>query len=50
MHELDRLRDVSQEDYLVCRGQLLSELREAEDSNKMTHQMQVVYDQILKDT
>ena len=49
LHELDRLKDVSLEDYLEYKEKLLSELNEANKNNEITHQMKAVYDQISKD-
>ena len=46
LRELERLRRDSQEDYREYREQLLTELKEAEENNEMTHQMKVVYDQL----
>ena len=47
LRELERLKGESQEDYREYRDQLLSELREAEDNNEMTHQMKVVFSDLL---
>jgi len=47
LHELDRLGGISQEDYREYREQLLSELKEAEENNAMTHQMKVVFSDLL---
>ena len=49
LHELDRSREVSEEDYRTYRDQLLSELKEAQENNEMTHQMKIVYNQLLSD-
>ena len=46
LHELEHLRVVSQEKCMEYRDKLLSELKEAEENNEMTHQMKVVYDQL----
>ena len=48
LHELDRLKAISQEDYLEYRDKLLSELKEAEENDEMSHQMKVVYDQVME--
>ena len=46
LHELDRLRHISQENYLEYRDKLLSELKEAKEKSEMTQQMKVVYDKL----
>ena len=46
LHELERLRGVSQETYQEYKDMLLSELKEAEGNSELTHQMKVVYDQL----
>jgi hypothetical protein len=46
LHELERLRSASKKNYKEYRGILLSELKEAEDNNELTHQMKVVYDRL----
>jgi hypothetical protein len=46
LHELERLRGASKENYKEYRDMLLSELKEAEDNNELTHQMKVVYDRL----
>jgi len=47
LHELEHLRIVSQEEYLGYREKLLSELKEAEENEELTHQMKVVYSDLL---
>ena len=49
LHELERLSGVSQESYREYRDKLLSEIKEAEETDEMTHQMKVVYDQLSRD-
>ena len=49
LQELERLKGASQEDYSRYRDQLLSELKEAEDNDEMTHQMKVVYDELSRE-
>ena len=49
LHELERMKGISQEDYLEYRNQLFSELKEAEENNEMNHQMKIVYNQLLSD-
>jgi hypothetical protein len=46
LHELERLRSDGLEAYQEYRDKLLSEIKEAEENGKMTHQMKVVYDQL----
>ena len=46
LHELERLRSDSQEDYREYRTKLLAEFKEAEDRGEMTHQMTVVYESL----
>jgi len=47
LHELERLKVESQEKYLGYRSKLLSELKEAEENDAMTHQMKIVYNELL---
>ncbi len=47
LHELELLRSVSQESYQEYRSKLLSELKEAEENGEMTHQMEVVYSDLM---
>ena len=49
LHELERLRAVSQKDYQEYRDRLLSELTEADENDKLTHQMKIVYDQLNRE-
>jgi len=47
LHELERLRTKSKESHLEYRSKLISELKEAEENHEMTHQMKVVYSDLL---
>ena len=49
LHELERLRAVSQKDYQEYRDKLLSELMEADENDELTHQMKIVYDQLNRE-
>ena len=49
LHELERLKGVSQEDYQGYKDKLLFELKEAQEHDAMTHQMKVVYDELGND-
>ena len=49
LHELERLRAVSQKDYQEYRDRLLSELTEADENDELTHQMKIVYDQLNRE-
>lgn len=46
LHELERLKTKSMEDYREYLGKLYEELEEAERNDEMTHQMRVVRDQL----
>ena len=49
LHELERLRAVSQKDYQEYREKLLTELMEADENDELTHQMKIVYDQLNRE-
>jgi hypothetical protein len=49
LHELERMKGISQEDYLEYSDQLFSELKEAEENDEMTHQMKVVSGQLSRE-
>jgi hypothetical protein len=48
LHEIERLRDVSQGDYLEYRRKLLLELNDAQENNEITHQMKIVCEQLSR--
>ena len=49
LHELEKLRIENQESYQEYRSKLLSELKVAEENHELTHQMQIVYSNLLSD-